>query len=80
MTMGTVHHLSPAAYEMTLGKAADAYLATLGGAEQASTRRIYGRVLRWIAAEFSSESAPGIDAERFAAWFGAQWGERAPST
>ncbi len=78
--MGTVHRLTSAAAGTTLGQAAEAYLATLGGAEQASTRRIYGRVLRWIAAEFSSESAPGIDAERFAAWFGAQWGERAPST
>ena len=78
--MGTVHRLSPAADGVTLGRAADAYLATLSGAEQASTRRTYGRVLRWIVTEFGAESAPDIDAERFAAWFGSRWGDRAPST
>ena len=40
---------------MTLGRAVDAYLATLRGAEQASTRRTYGRVLRRVAAEFGGD-------------------------
>ena len=78
--MGTVHSLASAAGDITLGRAVDAYLATLSGSEQASTRRTYGRVLRWIVTEFGSDTAPDIDAERFAGWFGAQWGDRAPST
>jgi integrase/recombinase XerC/integrase/recombinase XerD len=78
--MATVHRLS-GVDEMTLGRAIDAYLATLRGAEQANTRRAYGQVLRRLAAEFDRQTAPdSIDAVRFAAWFGQQWGERAPST
>ena len=66
---------------MTLGHAADAYLATLSGAEQENTRRVYGRILARVAAEFR----PGAEsdascAERFASWFATQWGERTPST
>jgi integrase len=79
--MGTVHRFAAAAGDITLGRAVDAYLATLSGAEQASTHRAYGRVLRWIVTEFGSDTAPdAIDAERFAGWFGARWGDRAPST
>ena len=78
--MATIRRLPRAAGDMTLGRAADAYLATLSGAEQASTRRTYGRVLRWVVTEFGSDDTPDIDAERFAAWFAAQWGDRAPST
>jgi integrase len=79
--MGTLHRFTSAADEMTFGRAVDAYLATLGGAEQANTRRTYGRILRTIAAEFgTSAGLDEIGAERFAAWFGQQWGQRAPST
>jgi integrase/recombinase XerC/integrase/recombinase XerD len=79
--MGTVRRLAAAAGGVTLGQAADAYLATLRGAEQASTRRTYSRVLRWVVAEFGAESGPGeIDPERFAEWFAARWAHRAPST
>ena len=79
--MGTVHHIARAAGDVTLGRAAEAYLATLSGAEQASTRRTYGRgVLRWVVTEFGSEASPDIDVERFAAWFTATWGDRSPST
>jgi integrase len=75
-----VRRLAPAA-GVTLGRAVGAYLATLRGAEQASTRRTYGRILRWVVAEFGAETAPDeISAERFAEWFGQQWGRRAPST
>jgi integrase len=77
--MGTVRRLAPAA-SVTLGQAAGAYLATLRGAEQASTRRTYGRILRWVVAEFGSDASPDIDAEGFAEWFGQQWGDRSPST
>ena len=59
----------PGADDVTLGQAADAYLATLHGAEQASTRRTYGRILRWVVTEFGSDAAPDIDPERFAVWF-----------
>jgi hypothetical protein len=50
--MGTVRRLAPAAGDVTLGQAVEAYLVTLGGAEQASTRRTYGRILRRVVAEF----------------------------
>ena len=79
--MGTVRRLAPAAGDVPLGQAAEAYLGTLSGAEQASTRRTYGRILRRIVAEFGAETAPDqVDAERFAEWFGSQWADRAPST
>jgi hypothetical protein len=66
--MGTVRRLARAAGDVTLGQAADAYLVTLGGAEQASTRRTYGRILRRVVAQFGAETAPDeVDAERFAA-------------
>jgi integrase len=53
----------------------------LYGAEQASTRRTYGRVLRWVVAEFGADTGPGeVDPERFAGWFTARWADRAPST
>ena len=78
--MGTVRRLAPAG-DVTLVRAAEAYLTTLGGAEQANTRRVYGRILRRVAAEFGEGTAPdAIDAGRFAEWFGAQWAHRAPST
>jgi integrase len=79
--MGTARRLAPAAGDVTLGQAADAYLTTIRGVEQASTRRVYGRILRTVAAEFGKDTAlDELDPERFAAWFGQQWGERAPST
>ncbi len=78
--MGTVRRLAAAAGDVTLGQAADAYLATLRGAEQASTRRTYGRVLRWVVTEFGRDAAPDIGPERFAAWFDARWADRSPST
>ena len=78
--MGKVRSLLPAG-DITLGRAIDAYLATLAGAEQQNTRRAYSGVLRRMAAEFGTGSVPDeISAEQFAAWFGQQWGERAPST
>jgi hypothetical protein len=56
--MGTVRRLAAAAGDVTLGQAAEAYLVTLGGAEQASTRRTYGRILRRVVAEFGPETRP----------------------
>ena len=49
----------------SLGQAAEACLVTLGGAEQASTRRTYGRILRRVVAEFGAETAlnSGMDVE-----------------
>jgi integrase len=78
--MGTVRRIAQAE-DVALGGAAVAYLATLRAAEQGNTRRVYGRILRRAAAEFGSGTPlDEISAERFAEWFGAQWGERAPST
>lgn len=49
--------------------------------EHASIRRTYGRILRWVVTEFGAGADPGeVSAERLAAWFTAQWAERAPST
>jgi hypothetical protein len=41
--VGTVRRIA-AAGDVTLGRAADSYLATLHGAEQARTRRTDGRI------------------------------------
>lgn len=68
------------AAEITLDLAVSSYLATLDGAEQANTRRTYGRVLRWVIGEFGADAAPEINPEQFAAWFGEQWTSRSPST
>src|SRR5216683_581599 len=86
--MATVHRLS-CADEMTLGRAIDAYLATLRGAEQANTCRAYGQVLRRLAAEFGrewGERAPStwnvsLDAVRSAAayWIRSGWLAADPS-
>jgi hypothetical protein len=65
--VGTVRRIA-AAGDVTLVQAADSYLATLHGAEQASTRRTYGRILRRVVTEFGSDAAPDIGPERFAAW------------
>ena len=79
--MGTVRCITPAAGDVTFGQAADAYLATLRGAEHANTRRVYGRILARVAIEFGSGTVlDEISAERFAEWFGQQWGQRTPST
>jgi integrase len=78
--MVTVHRL-PCTDEMTLGRAAAAYLGTLRGTEQANTRRAYGQVLRRMTAVFGAKTALGdVSVERFAAWFGSQWADRSPST
>ena len=75
----SIHRLSPSG--VTLGSAADHYLATLRGAEQASTRRKYGQTLGRVVAEFGgSTGLDEISAEAFAAWFGSQWADRAPAT
>lgn len=42
--------------DITLGHAVDAYLTILRGAEQAN--RVYGRILRAMATEFGSDTAP----------------------
>ena len=79
--MGTIRRLAPAAGQTTLGAAVAAYLATLRGPEQASTHRTYGRVLRRLATTLGGETPlHEVSAEGVAAWFGEQWGERAPST
>jgi integrase len=75
----TVHTLR--ATGMQLCHAADAYLATLGGAEQAATRRQYGKVLSRVVAHFGPDADLGtVDAESFAEWFRSKWQDSAPST
>jgi integrase len=66
---------------VTLGNAVDAYLATLGGAEQVATRRAYGKVLARVVARFGQDADLGaVSADDFAEWFRAQWQDSAPST
>lgn len=75
--MGAASRLAPAAGDVTLGRAVDAYLATLPGAEHASTRRTYGRILRLVVTEFGAETV--LD-EVGAGRFSSQWAGRSPST
>ena len=78
--MATIRRGGPAT-DVTLGSAVDAYLATLSGTEQASTRRKYGQMLARVRAEFGPGTGlDEISAEAFAAWFGSQWADRAPAT
>jgi hypothetical protein len=66
---------------MTLCHAVDAYLATLAGAEQAATRRQYGKVLRRVVAHFGPDAdLTTITPESFAEWFRGEWQDSAPST
>ena len=75
----TVHTLR--ATGMQLCHAADAYLATLGGAEQAATRRQYGKVLSRVVAHFGPDAdLTTITPESFAEWFRGEWQGSAPST
>ena len=75
----TVHTLRTAG--MQLCHAADAYLATLGGAEQTATHRAYGKVLRRVVEHFGPDTdLSAVDAESFAEWFRSQWQDSAPST
>jgi integrase len=79
--MGTVHRLSTGREPVTFGHAAGAYLATLGRPEQANTLRAYGKMIRRAVAAFGADAtADEISPERFAEWFTAQWGSRAPAT
>jgi integrase len=78
--MATIRRLSAAA-DVTFGRAVSAYLATLSGAEHASTRRSYGRVLARLTGAFGEDAAPDeIAPEMFATWFGQQWADRSPAT
>jgi integrase/recombinase XerC/integrase/recombinase XerD len=66
---------------MTLCHAVDAYLATLAGAEQAATRRQYGKVLTRMTAHFGPDAGlTSITPESFAEWFRSLWQDSAPST
>jgi integrase len=79
--MGTVRQLGTAGGQVTLGAAAEAYLATLGRREQANTFRAYSRRLRGAVAEFGSTASLGqIDPDTFAPWFTKQWGDRSAAT
>ena len=75
----TVHTLR--ATGMQLCHAADAYLATLGGAEQTATHRAYAKVLRRVVEHFGPDTDLNeISAESFAEWFRGEWEGSAPST
>lgn len=79
--MGTVRKLAAAAHCTHLGDAIDAYLAALAGAERDGTRRVYSRILRRANGEHgATTSLAELDAQPFAAWFTATWGQRAPAT
>jgi site-specific recombinase XerD len=81
--LGGVHPLRPAG-RRDIGAAVAAYLATLSGAEQAGTRKVYGSTLRALAAEFPGSAVGDLDSddmvERLTDWFTRRWSERAPAT
>lgn len=80
-TIGEVIRLATGTGPVTLGQGIAAYLASLPGAEQAGTRRVYGRILARARQELGASTAlDEIGLQSFAAWFTATWGERAPST
>jgi integrase len=77
--MGTVHRLA-AGKGTRPAAAVSAYLATLAGAEQAGTRRVYTGILRAFAARFAdAPDVAEVSAEDVAEWFTVQWGQRSPS-
>ena len=77
----TVTRLAPAAELISPREAVTAYLASLAGAEQAGTRKIYGSVLRRLADAFAAEAdVSAITAAALTGWFTAQWEDRTPST
>ena len=78
--MGTISRLQAGSAGVTLGGAADAYLATLRHDESAGTARVYGIPLRELAARFGEDSDPGqVDPAAVAEWFTGRWGERSPA-
>jgi len=65
----TVTRLAPAGQLTTPREAVTVYLATLAGAEQAGTRKIYGSVLRGLASAFAAEAdVSAITAAALAEW------------
>ncbi len=79
--MATVRPLREPA-QRSLSDAIATYLAVgLAGREHDGTRRVYGGVLRRLAARFGEDSpVAGLDADAVAAWFISEWGERSPAT
>ncbi len=76
-----MRRLGTASELVALGYAAEAYLTTLRRLEQANSLRAYGKTLRRAVAEFGADTMVGdISPEKFAEWFTAQWGSRAPAT
>ena len=78
--MGTLHRLTPAREEVTLAAAVTAYLATLGHAESAGTRRVYSGPLRALVAEAGGDTPlEALSPDAVAEWFTARWGGRSRS-
>ena len=79
--MATVRPLREPA-QRSLSDAIATYLAVgLAGREHDGTCRVYGGVLRRLAARFGDDSpVADLDADAVAAWFISEWGERSPAT
>jgi integrase len=78
--MGMVHRLPAAAGTVTPQAAVRAYLATIGHAESAGTRRVYSAVLHRFANRFAAGPVGDLDAAEVTEWFTGQWAARAPDT
>jgi integrase/recombinase XerC/integrase/recombinase XerD len=77
--MGAVHQLARRD-TVTVGAAADAYLATLAGPESAGTRRVYSGVLRQLTAEYGTDAdVAELWPDAVAEWFASRWGQRSPA-
>jgi integrase/recombinase XerC/integrase/recombinase XerD len=82
MTMtATVRQLRPAAARPLAGAIATYLTVGLAGAEHDKTRRVYGGVLRRLAAQFGDDMpTAALEPDAVAEWFAATWASAAPST
>jgi integrase len=79
--MGTVHKLSTSREPVTLGQAADAYLATVSRANSPATARAYGSTYRALLGALGADSALGdLTAAALEAAFTGLWQDAKPAT
>jgi integrase len=80
--MGTVHKLATAPAGVTLGEAAQRFLATLDHPERAATRRAYGNTCRAMLTGLGAATEMGALADPVALreWFTGHWKDAKPAT
>jgi integrase len=79
--MGTVHKLSTGHEEITLTRAAEAYLTTLDHPEKRGTRRTYGATFTALTAELGADTPlAGVGPAELRAAFARRWADAKPAT